>query len=184
MMRRPQIEPRSGCLWHETAGDMSPRPSLPGDRTADVAIVGAGYTGLWTAYSLLRRRPSLRIVLLEREVAGFGASGRNGGWCSSIFPASWRRIARAGGPEAVGRLQSVLDKSVDEVGATAAAEGIDCGFEKGGYVSVARNQAQWARAQTEVEAARRWGVGETTLGILSRDEASRRLHGIWSRCTR
>ncbi len=165
----------SGCLWSEATGDWTPRPGLPGDRTADVAIVGAGYTGLWTAYSLLRRRPSLRIVLLEREVAGFGASGRNGGWCSSIFPASWRRIAREGGREAVGRLQSVLDRSVDEIGATAAAEGIDCGFQKGGYVSVARNQAQWARAQAEVESARRWGIGEATLGILSRTEASRRL---------
>ncbi len=164
------------CLWRAAAGDWSPRPSLPGDRTADVAIVGAGYTGLWTAHALLRRRPTLRIVLLEREVAGFGASGRNGGWCSSIFPASWRRIAQEGGPEAVGRLQSVLDQSVDEVGATAAAEGIDCEFQKGGYVSVARNEAQWARAQAEVGSARRWGVGEATLGILSKAEAERRLH--------
>ena len=166
----------NGCLWHETAADWFPRLGLPGDRTADVAIVGAGYTGLWTAYSLLRRRPSLRIVLLEREVAGFGASGRNGGWCSSIFPASWERIAREAGPEAVGQLQSVLDRSVDEIGATAAAEGIDCDFQKGGYVSVARNQAQWARAQAEVEAARQWGIGGGTLGLLSQAEASRRLH--------
>ena len=165
----------NGCLWHETAADWFPRLGLPGDRTADVAIVGAGYTGLWTAYSLLRRRPSLRIVLLEREVAGFGASGRNGGWCSSIFPASWERIAREAGPEAVGQLQSVLDRSVDEIGATAAAEGIDCDFQKGGYVSVARNQAQWARAQAEVEAARQWGIGGGTLGLLSQAEASRRL---------
>ena len=85
-------------LWHETAAaPLAPRAPLPGDRVFDVAIVGAGYTGLWTAYYLLRRRPSLRIAILEREVAGFGASGRNGGWCSSIFPASWRRVAREGG---------------------------------------------------------------------------------------
>ena len=66
-------------------------PPLPGDRDADVAIVGAGFTGLWTAYYLAKADPSLRVVVLEREVAGFGASGRNGGWCSALFPASWRK---------------------------------------------------------------------------------------------
>ena len=164
------------CLWHETAdGPSPPRAPLPGDRVFDVAIVGAGYTGLWTAYYLLRRRPGLRIAILEREVAGFGASGRNGGWCSSIFPASWRRVAREGGRDVVTRLQAVLDASVDEVGRVARAEGIDCDFERGGYVSVARNEAQWVRAQAEVQAARDWGIGEETLGLLSKAEASRRL---------
>jgi len=66
--------------WHATAGDdLSPRPSLPGDLEADVAIIGAGLTGLWTAYELQRRDPSLRIALLEKRIAGFGASGRNDG---------------------------------------------------------------------------------------------------------
>jgi glycine/D-amino acid oxidase-like deaminating enzyme len=163
-------------LWHDTVGEpLSPRASLPGDRTVDVAIVGAGYTGLWTAYYLSRRQPSLRIAILEAKVAGFGASGRNGGWCSSIFPASWRRIARDGGGETVIRLQAVLNASVDEVGRVAAAEGIDCHFHKGGYLSVARNEAQWARAQAEVRAAREWGIGDETLGLLSKENAERRL---------
>ena len=85
---------RSLSLWHETAGDdWAPRPSLPGTATADVVIVGAGYTGLWTAYHLLRSDPALRVSVLEREVAGFGASGRNGGWCSALFPASAATLA-------------------------------------------------------------------------------------------
>src|SRR2546421_5985756 len=57
-----------------------PRPALPGSRDADVCIVGAGFTGLWTAYELRRADPGLDVVVLEAEVAGFGASGRNGGW--------------------------------------------------------------------------------------------------------
>ncbi|MCC7132617.1 MAG: FAD-dependent oxidoreductase [Gemmatimonadales bacterium] len=163
-------------LWHETAGDpFVPRPPLPGDRTVDVAIVGAGYTGLWTAWYLLERQPGLRIAIIEREVAGFGASGRNGGWCSSIFPASWKRIAREAGRAAVGRLQEVLDRSVDEVGRVAATAGIDCDFQRGGYVSVARNPAQWARARAEVESARAWGIGEGTVRLLSAAEATARI---------
>lgn len=163
-------------LWHDTAGEsFAPRPSLPGDRVADIAIVGAGYTGLWTAYYLHRYAPNLRIVVLEREVAGFGASGRNGGWCSGIFPASRRRIAAEGGRESVARLESALDDAVDEVGRVAAAEGIDCHFAKGGYVSVARNEAQWIRAQGEVESARGWGVSPERLRLLPPDEATSRL---------
>ncbi len=163
-------------FWHDTAGEpLTPRPPLPGDRTVDVAIVGAGYTGLWTAYYLLQRRPSLRIAILERDIAGFGASGRNGGWCSSIFPASWRRIARDGGRDGVTRLQAALDAAVDEVGRVARAEGIDCDFQKGGYVSVARNEAQWSRASAEVRAAREWGIGSETLALLSKSEAEQRL---------
>src|SRR4051794_13500626 len=96
---------RTLSLWHETTPtDWGPRPALQDDVEADVAIVGAGYTGLWTAYYLSRADPSLRIVVLEAEVAGFGASGRNGGWCSALFPAPVEWLAprdrgqRAGAP--------------------------------------------------------------------------------------
>ena len=68
-------------LWHETADDdWAPRAPLPGDLRADVAVVGAGLTGLWAAYYLLREDPTLDVAVLEAETAGFGASGRNGGW--------------------------------------------------------------------------------------------------------
>ena len=90
-------------LWHETTPtDWTPRPPLAGDAEADVAIVGAGYTGLWTAYYLSLADPTLRIAVVEAEVAGFGASGRNGGWCSALFPRRpsvrrrTRRCARLG----------------------------------------------------------------------------------------
>ena len=65
-----------------------PARPLPGDLDVDVAVVGAGLTGLWTAHYLAEAQPDLRIAVLEAEVAGFGASGRNGGWCSALFPAS------------------------------------------------------------------------------------------------
>ena len=74
-----------GYWWRSLGGPPPPRPPLPGPMEADVAIVGAGYTGLWTAYYLKRAQPSLEIVVLERDVAGVGASGRNGGWVSGFF---------------------------------------------------------------------------------------------------
>jgi len=95
---------RTLSFWHDTADDdWEPRAALPGDRDADVAIVGAGFTGLWTAYYLAARDPSLRIVVLEKELAGFGASGRNGGWSSALFPASIGWLARRYGRDPAAR---------------------------------------------------------------------------------
>src|ERR687890_586507 len=95
---------RGLSLWLDNCGDdLTPRASLPGDRDADVCIVGAGYTGLWTAYYLLRADSRLRVVLLEKEIAGYGASGRNGGWCSALFPASLDSVAALGPDGALDR---------------------------------------------------------------------------------
>ena len=86
----PPAGVRTLSLWHDTAeDDYVPRPPLPGPAAYDVVVVGAGFTGLWTAYYLKRADPSLRVAVLEAEVAGFGASGRNGGWCSALFPTPW-----------------------------------------------------------------------------------------------
>ena len=83
--------------WRARGGFPARRPSLPGPLSADVCIVGAGYTGLWTAYYLKRADPSLRVVVLEAAFAGFGASGRNGGWLTSALPGSRARYAHGPG---------------------------------------------------------------------------------------
>ena len=104
-------DPRSISLWFDelaagartAAGDqdpLAPRTSLDGDTQADVAVVGAGLTGLWAAYYLLEADPSLDVVVIEQEIAGFGASGRNGGWCSALFPVSAEGLARRHGRDA------------------------------------------------------------------------------------
>ena len=91
---------RQLSFWHDSLpGPLEPRPSLTHDLDADVAIVGAGRTGLWTAYYLTRADPGLSVVVCEREIAGFGASGRNGGWCSALFPASLAKLDRMAGRE-------------------------------------------------------------------------------------
>ncbi|MER6530556.1 FAD-dependent oxidoreductase [Streptomyces sp. NPDC001508] len=167
---------RSLSLWHDNCpGNWRPRPRLDGDAEADIVIVGAGYTGLWTAYHLTERDPQLRIVVVESEVAGFGASGRNGGWCSAIFPATLRKVARSAGRSGAVALQRAMNATIPEVGSVAAKEGIDCDFAQGGYISVARNDAQWARAMAEVETWRSWGFEEDHIRLLSRDEAATHL---------
>ncbi len=130
--------------WADLGGLPAPRPSLDGDREADVCIVGAGYTGLWTAYELLRADPSLAVVVLEREVAGFGASGRNGGWVlGEVSTGSGQRAAA--GEAAIAALERAARETVDEVGAACAREGIDCDFVKGGSLTVAQTGPQLAR---------------------------------------
>lgn len=165
-------------LWHETAGDgWRPRSALPGDADADVAIVGGGFTGLWTAYYLLREDPTLRVHLVEAETAGYGASGRNGGWASALFPLSSARLARLPGSSraaAVAQHQAMRG-SVDEVGAVAAAEGIDAHYAKGGTLVVARTPVQLARARAEVESARAWGRDEDELRLLGAAETRSRI---------
>ena len=106
---------RSRSLWLDTVpGSLTPRFSLDRDLQVDVAIVGAGYTGLWTAYYLNRADPTLRIAILESEIAGFGASGRNGGWCSALFAAEPSRLAREHGQPAALAMQRAMQDTVDE----------------------------------------------------------------------
>jgi glycine/D-amino acid oxidase-like deaminating enzyme len=165
---------RSLSFWHDTVPDtLAPGDPLPGDLQADVAIVGAGFTGLWTAYYLVKRDPSLRIVVCEREIAGFGASGRNGGWCSALFPASLAKLARLASTGSAGAvaMQRAMQETVDEVGRVAAAEGIDCHWAKGGTVKLARSAAQLDRATGEVAEAREFGFGEADLRLLDAAEA-------------
>jgi glycine/D-amino acid oxidase-like deaminating enzyme len=163
-------------FWHETCGeDLQPREPLPGPTDVDVAVVGAGLTGLWTAYYLLVADPSLRVAVVESEVAGFGASGRNGGWCSALFPASTSALARRYGREPAVAMRRAMHDTVDEVGRAAAQEGIDCHWAKGGTVVAVRSAAQLERARDEVADARSWGFGEQDLAFLGRAEAQARL---------
>src|SRR4051812_2559052 len=158
-------------LWHDDAAvEWGPTTVLPGDREVDVAVVGAGYTGLWTAYYLAQADPTLRVVVVEKETAGFGASGRNGGWCSALFPASWAKIARSSSREAAVRLQRAMFDTVDEVGRVVDKEGMDVHWSKGGTVGMARSRTQAERARADLEEARAWGFGDDDYAWLSAEE--------------
>ncbi|MEY9850713.1 glycine/D-amino acid oxidase-like deaminating enzyme [Leifsonia sp. EB41] len=158
---------RSVGFWFDSIAEAEdgfrPRPALADDATVDVAIVGAGLTGLWTAYYLQELDPGLKILLLEREVAGFGASGRNGGWCSALFPWSASALdARYGREAAVAQRQAMVD-TVAEVGRVAAAEDIDCDYVRGGTVTFARDRVQLAAARAEFAESEEYGVDRVAL---------------------
>ena len=161
-------------LWHHTAGPgPEPRAPLPGPIEVDVAIVGAGYTGLWTAYYLNELDPSLRIALVEREFAGFGASGRNGGWCSALFPLASSAIARRHGREGAVAMRKAMHGAVAEVGRVADAEGIEIDYARGGTIMLARNRAQLARARELVDDEQSVTGDVEQLALLSKEEAER-----------
>lgn len=144
-------------FWYSQVGRPEPGPPLAGDAECDVAIVGGGLTGLWTAYYLKQAEPGLRITVLEAEFAGYGASGRNGGWLSSELPGKYV------GPGAAG-LAAALRASVDEVIGVCEQEGIDADIVRNGVVFAARSPAQLERLHAD-PAAR----------LLDADELSSRL---------
>lgn len=131
-----------------------------------MAIVGAGFTGLWTALYLARHDPSLRIAVVEAETAGFGASGRNGGWASALFPSSLDKVAQRSSRAGALAQHQAMRESVDEVIRAAHEEGIDAHAAKGGTIVIARSSAQWARARAEIEDARSWGLDEDDVRLL------------------
>src|SRR5215469_16907835 len=169
---------RQLSFWHDTVpGSLDPGPSLAEDIDVDVAIVGAGLTGMWTAYYLNKAEPSLSIAICEREIAGYGASGRNGGWCSALFPASLTKLERMAGREQAIAMYKAMQQTVNEVGNVTIAENIDCHWAKGGSVSFARSPTQLQRAQEEIEEARRYGFEEIDMRLLTAEEA-RDLAGV------
>ena len=159
-------------FWWQQA-DRVERAALPGPTDADVCVVGAGYTGLWTAYYLARAAPDLRVVVLEQRFAGYGASGRNGGWLTNSITGGRDRYVRAHGAAAAHALQVALNDTVDEVLRVVDAEGIDADVARGGELTVATNAAQWARLQDVVAAEMRWG--DTDVVLLDADRARGRV---------
>ena len=104
-------------VWvEENAEKIARRTSLSGDKSVDVIIVGGGFSGLWTAYYLLRNSSTLRVLIIEKQYCGFGASGRNGGWCKGSVAGSLNRYAKYSSPELVNKLQRAMFDAVDEVG--------------------------------------------------------------------
>ena len=164
-------------FWYADMGGIpAPRRPLPGDIEADVAIVGAGYTGLWTAYYLKTIQPSLRIAIIEREFAGFGASGRNGGWLSGSFGWSREKYLKTSSREGVSSMQRAMAGTVDEVMRVAQSEAIDADILRVDNLTVATNAAQLERAREEYETIRAWDLDQGRLEFLDADAVRARIN--------
>lgn len=158
-------------LWWEGATPAPPEPPrLPA--SADVVIVGGGFTGLWTAHHLLAADPGRQVLVLEAQHVGFGASGRNGGWVCAQWPVTLDRVAGAHGRPAADSLLAALRESIDDIGAFCAAHAPEAGFVRGGTLLAARNPAQATRAKRYAAHAAAWGSGTRWL---DRDEFNERV---------
>jgi glycine/D-amino acid oxidase-like deaminating enzyme len=163
-----------GFWWRSLGGPLPQRAPLPGSLEADVAIVGAGYTGLWTAYYLKRARPQLRVVILEAQRSGFGASGRNGGWATGFFSGPPRAYER-GGRGAFAELQRAMFESVDEIARVLDEQRIDADLVKGGHLAVALDAAQAQRLRARAGRLGALGIAPPDLRELSGDELAQRV---------
>lgn len=172
MLTQTEMKPLANRpLWYQ---ETPLRQSLEGTQDADIVIVGAGFTGLWTAYYVLKAQPSLRIVIIDRERVGYGASGRNGGWVSGIFPISLSRVAQLYSHDAALQLQAAMNDTVDEIGRVLEQEGIHADYAKDGFLSLARTQAQTRRIQATVDASAQFGLPEQWQ-TLNAFEASEKI---------
>ncbi|MFN8162084.1 MAG: FAD-binding oxidoreductase [Solirubrobacterales bacterium] len=148
----------SACYWQDTSIHV-PRPGVTGHDDFDLAIVGGGYTGLWTAYHLLESEPSMRIAVIERETIGFGASGRNGGFAMTLLDLSLSHLRRNHGDEAAKAAHEAVALSVEEIGQTIAEKQIDCEWRHGGLMVVATNPGQLKRVRADLAAAAALDLG-------------------------
>jgi glycine/D-amino acid oxidase-like deaminating enzyme len=144
--------------WHETVDLSAPRPALSGTVDADVAIIGGGYCGLSTAWYLKRAQPGLRVVVLEREVCGYGASGRNGGFAMTLFGLTMELVKRRFGSAAVREAQDFMDAAVDHLGTLVREHGVACDYHRGGLLTVATTPGGARRLQRETRLAIRLGI--------------------------
>jgi glycine/D-amino acid oxidase-like deaminating enzyme len=163
------VDPRASApYWLEEAPLDPPAEPLRGETDADVAIVGGGYTGLWTALTLLRREPTLRVVLLEAERVGHGPSGRNGGFLYGFWsrlPRLRERLGDAGALEVLRAGDGVID--------AVRTLGDDVWLREGGYLKVSAAPAQDASVDRLLEAAGALGLEDEVLS-LSPDEVAER----------
>ncbi|WP_277588702.1 NAD(P)/FAD-dependent oxidoreductase [Pseudomonas chlororaphis] len=167
---------RNISLWMDQLDEpLLARPSLEQDLDVDVAIIGAGYTGLWTAYYLKRLAPTLNIAIVEAQTAGFGASGRNGGWLMGNLLGEDRLLAGLS-PEQRRASFDLLHGIPDEVAIVLEREGIDCDYRKGGVLyCAARYPEQEITQRHYLDTLYRQGLDERDYRWLSPEQLARQI---------
>jgi len=160
--------------WWQEIGVPEPRPALPGNIDVDVAIVGAGFTGLWSAYYLKKAKPELRVVVLEQRHVGYGASGRNGGWLTNAITGGREQYVPSHGAGEAERFQLAMNETVNEVIRVSEVEGIEADIKKGGEFTVAYTPAQEARLRKFVNDEAQWE--STNVQLLESAEAMAKVN--------
>lgn len=150
---------KHAIYWRETE-PVTPRQALRGHDRADVAIVGAGFTGLWTAHFLKQAEPGLDVAVVETEWAGAGASGHNDGFAMTVLDMSLHHLVAKHGPEAAGAAHAAVARSIAEIGEFCDRNSLDAEYEPNGFVAVATNDGERWRLDRDLEAAQAIGVAD------------------------
>ncbi|XVQ88142.1 NAD(P)/FAD-dependent oxidoreductase [Microbispora siamensis] len=169
--------------WLDRPIAPEPLPPLKGDVTADLAVVGGGFTGLWTALMAKERDPSLDVVLLEGRAVGWAASGRNGGFCAASLTHGLGN-GQDRWPAEIETLERLGRENLDEIEDTLARYGVDCSFERTGELRVATEEWQLAGLDEEVSGAASLGVRLERLDreqVRAEVDSPTYLGGVWDR---
>jgi glycine/D-amino acid oxidase-like deaminating enzyme len=153
-------------LWRNQ-GSITARDCVKAANSFDVAIIGSGFSGLWSAYHLKQLQPSLKIAIFEQKYVGYGASGRNGGWASAEYPTSNSRLLKEHGVQTYKNLRKSLIESIDEIGQIAKSNAWQIEYAKGGALVFATNKAQLTRISSEIDDEHKF---------LTKDQASELLN--------
>lgn len=172
-MVNPSFVNGNVSFWYQQVGFPERTPALSQDISADVCIVGAGYTGMWTAYYLKKAAPDLSIILVEKEFAGFGASGRNGGWLTNSVTGGREQYVSSHGVQAARDMQQAMNDTVDEVIRVCAVENIHPDIVKGGELNIATNSAQLRRLKEWAAEEHTWGYKD--VEVFDSQETRKRI---------
>jgi len=170
------VNARPYPLWWEAITRKPTREPLTASISVDVVIIGGGFTGLWTAYYLAQRDPGLDIAVVERDFIGYGASGRNGGWCYPGFAADPGQIEALSDTQTAIRWNRELINTVYEIDKVVAEEAIDADLHHGGTVELFMNGGQASRGRHHVTESHRLGWSDEDIRLLSLAETRSRLN--------
>ncbi len=160
--------------------EYEPDAPLEGDMVADVVIVGGGFSGLWTAYHLLKADPAMTVIVIEGSAVGYGASGRNGGFAMTLIHRSLQDLVDAVGPDEAKSLHLAAEEAVRNIGSVCESEGIGADLQPNGSLTVANNPLQDEHVQREFETAQRLGLSGFTF--LEKDDIQAAVHSDTFRC--
>jgi glycine/D-amino acid oxidase-like deaminating enzyme len=169
----------SRSFWLE-ADPYVPGPPLAGDVEVDIAIVGGGFTGLWAAHFLLRAEPALKVAVIEREVVGFGASGRNGGFAMTLLSRSLHDLLQTFGKEPARAAHEAVVRSIDAIGQFCTDYEVACDYQKNGFIGVATDDSQVPRIEADRQAAEALGIAG--VRYLPGEELRRHIQSPLFRC--
>ncbi len=162
-------------VWHDSATQVPSFGPAPAHAEVDVAIVGGGLSGLWAAFYLSAAQPTLRIAILEARHVGFGASGRNGGWCSGFLPLSLSELAATHGRDTALLAYHESFATLSEIEQVLRRESIECGWHQGGTVQSATTSLQAQRLQNYLAQQQAAGLSLDDMQWIPSSEVSKHI---------